>query len=258
MSLTLALLRRLRNQRLEIEQRLDVDGRDRREVGGRAQEVAGGRVERRLPQPHDARLELRGDGRRMVGQGEHGAARDVDIGVELQGDGLALLGELEVAAHGGDAQDVRALAAQRVGDAVADADASPRRRCRRGRGSRGRRAARSAPASGTAPRGAMSRGGMRSQVLEQVRARVPGHVLGPARDVVAADGRDRNGDRLAEAEAQRQLAEVGLDGAEALLRPVGEVHLVDGEDDALHADDVEDGGVAARLRASRRGARRPA
>ena len=85
------------------------------------------------------------------------------------------------------------------------------------------------------------------QVLEQMRARVPGHVLGPARDVVAADGRDRNGDRLAEAEAQRQLAELGLDGAEFLLRPVDEVHLVDGEHDALHADDVEDGGVAARL-----------
>ena len=33
-SLTLALLRRLRNQRLKIEQRLDADGRDRREVGG--------------------------------------------------------------------------------------------------------------------------------------------------------------------------------------------------------------------------------
>ena len=85
------------------------------------------------------------------------------------------------------------------------------------------------------------------EVLEQVRARVPGHVLGAARDVVAADGRDGNGDRLAEAEAQRQLAEVGLDGAELLLRPVGEVHLVDGKDDALHADDVEDGRVPARL-----------
>ena len=35
--------------------------------------------------------------------------------------------------------------------------------------------------------------------------------------------------------------------AEAILRPVREVHLVDGEDDALHADDVENGGVAARL-----------
>jgi len=65
-------------------------------------------------------------------------------------------------------------------------------------------------------------------VFQQVRAHVPGHVLGSARDVVAADGGDRNGDRLAEAEAQSELAEVGLDGAEAILRPVGEVHLVDG------------------------------
>ncbi len=80
-----------------------------------------------------------------------------------------------------------------------------------------------------------------------MRPGVPGHVLGPARDVVAADGGHRNGDRLAEAEAQRELAEIGLDGAEFLLRPVGEIHLVDGEDDALHADDVENGRVAARL-----------
>ena len=43
------------------------------------------------------------------------------------------------------------------------------------------------------------------------------------------------------------VAEVGLDLAELLLRPADEVHLVDGEDDALDADEVEDGGVAARL-----------
>ena len=68
-----------------------------------------------------------------------------------------------------------------------------------------------------------------------------------ARDVVAADGRDRDGDRLAEAEAQRQLAEIRLDRAKALLRPVDEVHLVDGEDDPLDADDVEDRRMPPRL-----------
>ncbi len=61
------------------------------------------------------------------------------------------------------------------------------------------------------------------------------------------DGGDRNGYRVAEAEAQRQLAEVGLDGTKFLLRPIDEVHLVDGEDHALHADDVENAGVPPRL-----------
>ncbi len=157
-----------------------------------------------------------------------------------------LLGELEIAAHGGDAQHVRALAAQHVGDAVADADAA-----------RGDGAGEAAEVEAVAQHG-LHRHAERSarsdvarrdalEVLEQMRPAVPGHVLGVARDVVATDGGDGNGDCLAEAEAQRQLAEVGLDGAELLLRPVDEIHLVDGEHDALHADDVEDGGVAARL-----------
>src|SRR4029078_6453064 len=61
------------------------------------------------------------------------------------------------------------------------------------------------------PRGVMSRGGARAahravwgvvtgrvalQVCEQMRARVPVHVLGPAGDVVAADRGNGNGDRL--------------------------------------------------------------
>ncbi len=80
-----------------------------------------------------------------------------------------------------------------------------------------------------------------------MRSSVPGHVLGPARDVVAADGGDRNGDGLTEAEAQRQLAEIGLDGAEFFLRPVGEIHFVDGKHDAFDANDIENGSVAAGL-----------
>ncbi len=66
-------------------------------------------------------------------------------------------------------------------------------------------------------------------------------------DVVAGDGRDGDGDGLAEAEAPHQGAEVVLDLAEAAFGPVDEVHFVDGQDDALQADEVEDGGVAARL-----------
>ena len=107
-------LRRLRRERLQVEQRLDLDRRDWGEVGRRAQQITCARIERCLPQPHEARLDVRRHCRLAVGGGEHGAARDVDIGVELESDGLALLGELKVAAHGGDAQDVRALAAERI------------------------------------------------------------------------------------------------------------------------------------------------
>ena len=56
------------------EQRL-IDGRDgARSVAG-AQEIAGGGIEQCLPQPHDAGLELCGDGRRVIGQEEWRRAR---------------------------------------------------------------------------------------------------------------------------------------------------------------------------------------
>ena len=46
---------------------------------------------------------------------------------------------------------------------------------------------------------------------------------------------------------QHERPEVGLDPAEHLFRVVDEVHLVDGEDDALDADEIEDRGVALGL-----------
>ena len=57
------------------------------------------------------------------------------------------------------------------------------------------------------------------------------------------------GDRgdLGEAEIAGQRPEVCLDGTVALFRPVDLVHLVDGDDDLLDADEIADRRVAARL-----------
>ncbi len=67
------------------------------------------------------------------------------------------------------------------------------------------------------------------------------------RDVIAENGGERNGDGVPEAEFPAQRAEVGLDAAEDVFRVVDEIHLVDGENDALDADEIEDGGVALGL-----------
>ena len=87
----------------------------------------------------------------------------------------------------------------------------------------------------------------RFQIIEQGRPAIPGHGGGAARDIVAGQRRHRDGGDLGKAEARGHDAELRLDGAEALLRPVDQIHLVDGEHDLLDADEVADGGVAAGL-----------
>ena len=56
-----------------------------------------------------------------------------------------------------------------------------------------------------------------------------------------------NGGDLGEAEASGHRAELGLDLAIAGLGEIDQVHLVDGEDHLLDADEIADGGMAARL-----------
>ncbi len=182
-----------------------------------------------------------------VGPGQHGATRNVDVGIELDDDGLALEGLVLVAIHGGDALDAGALARQRVDDRLADADAAG--------ADRAGEAAEVVPVTQHRLHGEAERSGRLGaaarqllEMLEQARPLVPGHVgerLATLSPETAATGMatasqkpKRHGER----------AEVSFDLLEALLGPVGEIHLVDGEDDALHTDEIEDGGVAARLR----------
>ena len=83
----------------------------------------------------------------------------------------------------------------------------------------------------------------RLEVLEQRRPVVPGHVLRGVDDVVALEGRHRDDVQVGETER----LEVACDLVVALLRPVDEIHLVDGDRDVRHAQDRRDVGVAARL-----------
>ncbi len=219
---------------------------DRRQIGGGAQQVAGARIEGRLPQPHEARLDWVATVGLASGT-ESTAPRATSMSVSSC---RATAWPCEAISRS------RPMVTMRRTWALAPLSASVTRSPTHTRPELTVPASprKSSPSRSTictgmrnGPVGVVSRAGSRSRCSSRDGPVYQGMVSDAARDVVAGDRGYGNGDRLAEAEAQGELAEVGLDRAKALLRPVDEVHLVDGEDDALHADDVEDRRVAPRL-----------
>ena len=85
------------------------------------------------------------------------------------------------------------------------------------------------------------------EVVQQRRALVPGRVLRPLDDVLAAHrrgGDERHVDRL---ETGAELAELLLDVLEALLRVADQVHLVDAHDEVPDTEQRSDERVPAGL-----------
>ena len=78
------------------------------------------------------------------------------------------------------------------------------------------------------------------EMLDERRARIPVHVRGGRRNVVAENGRERDRGRIPEIELPAQRTEIVFDFAEHVFRPADEIHLVDGENDVFDADEVED------------------
>ena len=71
------------------------------------------------------------------------------------------------------------------------------------------------------------------EVTEQRRPVVPRRVLRPLDDVVAVQRRDRDRQRVVDAQLLQNGGELGLDLAEAFLVPFDEVHLVHARDHVL-------------------------
>ena len=87
----------------------------------------------------------------------------------------------------------------------------------------------------------------RLEMLEQRRARVPGHRLAAIDDVVALERRHRDRAGVVEPEPLGERPQVGLDLREALRREIDEIHLVDRDDHVRDHELRGDVGVAARL-----------
>ena len=85
------------------------------------------------------------------------------------------------------------------------------------------------------------------QIFEQRGAFKPRRARAAADHVVAFERADRHGVEALDAELVGELAKLGGDALEHFLRKADEVHFVDGGDDVLHAEQVGDVGVAARL-----------
>jgi hypothetical protein len=166
--------------------------------------------------------------------------------MSMQHDGPALSRTLEVAVHGGDAPDPGATTADGIDHLGPDRDLA--------RGDGARKAAEILPVAQHHLHGKAElplRVDIQRrhvlQVVEQSRPPIPGRGSRATRNVVAEYGRDGDRNRVAETEAARHRQKLGLDVAEALLRPVDQVHLVDGEDDARDAHQVQDRRVPPRL-----------
>ena len=85
------------------------------------------------------------------------------------------------------------------------------------------------------------------QKVQEGRAGVPRHVFASVHHVVALQRRHRNEGEAADLKPLGQGAEVAADGVENLLRPLDQVHLVDGDNDVRDLEQRGDDGVAARL-----------
>ena len=76
---------------------------------------------------------------------------------------------------------------------------------------------------------------------------VPGRVGAGLGDVVAAQGRERDGDDVLDAELGGEGAVVGVDRSKTLLGVVDQVELVDGQDDVADAEERDQVAVAPGL-----------
>ena len=223
-----------------------VDSDDRDEIRGRAQEIATPRSKGLIGQPYEARVDAASDSRLAAAGGEHGTARDVEVGVKFQDDRLPFACTGQITAHGDDAPDAGTPPRDRLDHLIAQADAA---------GANGARepaevlAGADHKLNGKAEvgSGCETAHGDAVEMLQQRWALVPSHGRRAAGDVVAEHGRDGYGQRILEAEARREPLEFGVDLGKVRLGPADQVHLVDGQNDPPNSHQVEDGCMSARL-----------
>ena len=233
---------------------VDVDGvveaahRGGRRRGGEARHVATAGNQRPVGHPEDV------GGHGLLGRDRVGrpdediAARDIDLVGKGQGDRLAGFGAGDFAVGTPDRLDGGGAAAGHDGDRVAGGNAP----ADDGAGKAAEVEIGTVdPLHRQAERRRAGVEGLRRcrlQALQQRLAVIPGHVRRRGGDVVAILGRQRHIGDVGEAELRQDRLVVAPDRLVAFLAEVDEVHLVDGDHDALDADERGDEGVPPRLR----------
>ncbi len=200
--------------------------------------------------PADLRGQLARHDRRVLRIGEHVAPADVELTVEPDRDRHRRHGRLERTVEALDRLDTRAPPRGEHDDLVARPPDTPRDRTAVAAiVVVARRHWPDDPLDGEAPLLEHAPGGELDalEVLEQRRPAVPGHRRPGLDDVLAVEGRERNGVQILQAEPLCEHVELGLDLHEAPGRVVDQVHLVHGHDDVRDGEQRGDVGVAARL-----------
>ena len=188
------------------------------------------------------------DGGPVVGPRDHVAAADVDLVGQRERHRLPGDGELEIAVVGHDPRDLAGLAGRQGDDLVARRDRAP--------GDRPRKPAEIEvravhPLDGQPERRELHALVVdldRLEVGEQRRSVVPGHLVALLDDVRARQAGQRDAGDVLDADLAGERPVRLLDLAEALLRVVDEVHLVDRDGDVPDPDQRDQVAVAPRLR----------
>ena len=205
-------------------------------------------LERPLRHPAHRRLQHAAGGRRRVDAAQQIAAPDVEIVLELDRDRVGRHGGAQRAVERLHGRDRGARAARQRHDLLPGAQRAARDLAG---------VAARAPAAVLGPQDPLDRQPHRPgpavaghvDLLEMLEQRRPVVPLGGAAldDVVAVQGRDREGARAVDADLPGQGLELPLDRPEAALVPVDQVHLVDRGHEVADAEQRRQRGVAARL-----------
>ena len=230
---------------LDVEPRVDRLDPRAHAARGVLEHVAGAGRGRRVGHPAQPRLEPAGDRRGVAGRADQVAAAGVDVVGEHDGDRLRRDGLLDRPVEGVDAGDRGALALREHEHLVA----GPQDAAGHLAGGAAVVGRAHDPLDGQ-PRVVEVAVGRHLELLEVGEDRrpvVPRRLVRRLDHVVAVQRRDRDHAAVGHAEPLHQLGEVALDGAEAGLVPVDQVHLVHAADDVADAEQRGQVGVAARL-----------
>jgi hypothetical protein len=193
-----------------------------------------------LVHPDHGHLELVGYPRGRGSGGKHVAPAHVDLVLEGQGDGLTIHGLLQVAVLGHDSRDL-ALPTRRQDANQVTWTHDP---SGDGTGEPAEILVRPVDPLHRQPERPLLQALFdfdRLEVLHHGRPVVPGHPVAGLGDVVAFQGRHRDGGDVLETQAPGKLAVLGDDGLEHLVPVSDRVHLVHGKHhvpDAKQRDDV--------------------
>src|ERR1019366_559774 len=233
-------------KRVDVDAVADLAHASLGDLGGLFDQVRAARLQRFLVHPYHSGIEAAAHVREVAGQGEHVAARDIDLVLQAEGDGHGCEGFGEFAIPGDDGFHAAGAAAGQHGDGVA--------RVHDARGKGAGEAAEIQVGTDDVLHGEAQSGeievagdGHGLEVFQEGGTAVPGGAPARVDDVIAIERADGNVDDVAGINLRGEGAEFLANGGEDVLTELHQVHLIDGDDEVGNAQQGGEEGVAAGL-----------